>query len=944
MRLRGLVAALTAAVCIACPATPAGTGDAGADDDRGTTTADAGENEDAAEIQRTLMVSPPALEAFIDELATFRAFLEAPDGLREDVTGEVDWLLDGDLIGTFKAPGVVLVAAQGTAQVIARLGEQEASATLTGLAADANVVNLTIEPPTLEIPVGLSAPLRAVAIYDDGQAREVTALASWESLAPATFAVETGGPRVLLRGLAEGAGQIRASFAGQQVEAAVTVVAASLVAIELFPADPYVPAGGNLQVHAIGRFADGELYPLTDVVTWSSSSNAIFTVAGPPAPPGTITGVSEGTASLTARSEADAIEVSATVTVTPAQIVDLNISPALIRVPAGGSIGLRATAVLTTEVVIDVTGQCQWEVVDPEAAFFTAGPGRPFRLEAVFPTETTVRATYAGFTAEAPLIITEAELELVELYPATWTIAEGQAQQLWLLGTYSDGARVDLSTDASWSSNRPDIAFVTDAPPGRVVAVTAGHTTISASYGGMTGTSEIQVTDAAVVSIQIHPPLATIPAGEDMRFVVIGIYTDESQRDLTAEVTWSVDDEAIATISNAVGEWGRAVGQAPGSVTVSAQYGDLGDTATLHISDAVVDTLLVTPGWVTLTPGRGEQLQAWASYSDGTTLQVGARTVWTTADGSVVEVSNAAGEQGWLTAMAPGDTQVTGRFGGVTGTSYVYVLDEPFEELFIWPPQLDIAPGVSEQLYLVGTYASVPGDYEYLTAEAIWESNDPGIASVGNWPSEPGLLRARTPGVFTITARLGDQSASQTFQVRDLQVTGLELSPPDPLLPIDSIQAFVALASFEDGSTRDVSADTSFTSDDNTVATMFEYWPGNAWALAPGQATITGRFLEQTATTLVTVIDEVPQQVFISPVNPIVEQYGATQFYATAIYTNGSSGDITYLCTWSCSNPQVLLVLDEPFGKGYGYAISVGSATVTAQCGDLGDFTIATVR
>jgi hypothetical protein len=82
----------------------------------------------------------------------------------------------------------------------------------------------------------------------------------------------------------------------------------------------------------------------------------------------------------------------------------------------------------------------------------------------------------------------------------------------------------------------------------------------------------------------------------------------------------------------------------------------------------------------------------------------------------------------------------------------------------------------------------------------------------------------------------------------------------------------------------------------------------------------------------------------LAPVNPILDRYENRPFYATALYDDDSTGDVTQLCTWGSSDPETLLVLDEPFAKGFSVGLSAGSATVTVTCGQLTDSTSVTVR
>jgi hypothetical protein len=135
----------------------------------------------------------------------------------------------------------------------------------------------------------------------------------------------------------------------------------------------------------------------------------------------------------------------------------------------------------------------------------------------------------------------------------------------------------------------------------------------------------------------------------------------------------------------------------------------------------------------------------------------------------------------------------------------------------------------------VGRFAdNNPQTQQILTAWAVWESSNPEVATVDNFPTEPGVITAHAPGTFNLSARFGDLVAEQSYTVQNLQPTSLLLSPPDPTLPIDGIQSFVALATFDNGETQDVTRNTVFSSGNTAVLTLLEYFPGVALALTPG--------------------------------------------------------------------------------------------------------------
>jgi uncharacterized protein YjdB len=638
------------------------------------------------------------------------------------------------------------------------------------------------------------------------------------------------------------------------------------------------------------------------------------------------------------------LSASAEILVT-ATVLSVQVTPAYITTAAGTRVRLTASAVLTGDITREITQEADWTVAGTGIAFISGGNGEPVWLNGVAPGETTLTCHFGDEAAWVPVTVTDAILDSVEMVPDTFTMPVGASQDFFFVGTYTDGTRADLTPSSVWTTDAPDIALVASSPPGRVNALSPGAATLTATFEGFAGTAQVEVSDAQVVGMQVLPALITLPAGEPIQVNAYGIYSDNTQRPLTDQVIWTSSDESVVMVSNAFGQQGRAEGLAPGTATLTASLGAIEDTATFQVVDAHVDGILVVPFVAVMTPGYIQQGDAWANYSNGSTLKVTEDAVWQTTDPAVVQVSNVPGTKGRLQAVGPGQATIAANFGGAAGTGTIYVSEEEITQLILWPPQLFLAPGISQQVHAVGRFAdNNPQTQQILTAWAVWESSDPAVATVDNFPLEPGVITAHAPGTFTVTARFGELIAEQAFTVQNVTPTSLQVSPPDPTLSVDAAQPFVALASFSNGETVDVTRDALFTSNDNSVLTMLEYFPGVSLALAPGTAIIEAEFQGISGFTTATVIDAQPTDVVLSPVNPIFDRWQNQPFYATAIYDDGSTGDITQLCTWGSSDPEILLVLDEPFAKGYAVGLAAGSATVTVSCFGLEDATSATVR
>lgn len=393
---------------------------------------------------------------------------------------------------------------------------------------------------------------------------------------------------------------------------------------------------------------------------------------------------------------------------------------------------------------------------------------------------------------------------------------------------------------------------------------------------------------------------------------------------------------------------GTVTGVAGGTTTLTVSFDapylgePLLDTVDVNVTEATVESITVTPFVLIMTAGRNERLLAFAELSDGRTIDVTEQASWTSSAPNIATVSNVAGLRGVTTGIQPGQAAITATTGGVEGIRPVVVLDREIGQLFIFPQGPYLAPGVSEQLFVIGQYEDNLLVFENLTAEAVWSSADQSIAVVDNAPLGAGRLTAVGPGQVTVRAQYNGLEAFETYTVHDVELVGLSLSPPALTLPVNAIQPWVALGEFDDGMVREISFDTDFVSLDPSIVSVIsnDYGaartPSLVLALAPGTADVEATSGELSVVASVEVVDIEPTAVFVTPINALVPYETVFRLYATAIYDDGSAGDVTFLCTclctWTSSDPSVFSVLDEVYGKGAGIAVTYGSADVTAVC------------
>lgn len=128
----------------------------------------------------------------------------------------------------------------------------------------------------------------------------------------------------------------------------------------------------------------------------------------------------------------------------------------------------------------------------------------------------------------------------------------------------------DVTALVNWSSSSSTVASIANARNERGVAtgVAAGQTTISATRGGVVGSTTLTVKD--VVSIAITPAMPSIAVGTTLQFVATGTYSDGSTADLTSQAGWFSTNQSVAIISSLPASRGLASAVSAGTTTIRA--------------------------------------------------------------------------------------------------------------------------------------------------------------------------------------------------------------------------------------------------------------------------------------------------------------------------------------------------------------------------------------
>ncbi len=346
-----------------------------------------------------------------------------------------------------------------------------------------------------------------------------------------------------------------------------------LVSLAVRPTGPTIAVGTQQQFTAIGTYKDGSKKDLSSSVKWTPSVASIATVSGR----GMATAQAVG--SSTIQASLGKVKNSAALTVAPAALVSLAVTPATSSISVGQKQQFTATGTYSDGSHQNLTGVATWTSSTPTVATITGSGGislsAPGLATGVASGSTTIQATSGSISGYANLSVTAAALVSIAVTPANASIAAGQQQQFTATGTYTDGSHQNLTGTAAWTSSAPSVATVS---AGLATGVAAGSTAIQAISGSISGSTGLTVTAPTLVSIAVTPTSPSIAVGQQQQFTATGTYTNGSHQNLTGTAIWTSTSTSVATVSG-----GLATGVTAGSTTIQAASGSISGSTTLTV-------------------------------------------------------------------------------------------------------------------------------------------------------------------------------------------------------------------------------------------------------------------------------------------------------------------------------------------------------------------------
>jgi hypothetical protein len=340
-------------------------------------------------------------------------------------------------------------------------------------------------------------------------------------------------------------------------------------------------------------------------------------------------------------------------------------------------------------------------------------------------------------------------LQSIIIAPQNPSVPLGNSQQFSATAVYSDGSKVDVTSTAVWGSAQPTIATVSAS--GLAVSKAVGTTVVTAGSGSVAASSMLTVSTASLVSIAVTPANPTLTPKHATQLKATGTFSDGSQQDLSASVTWSSAPDSVVK----VGSLGLATAQTIGTATITATSGSISGNDNITVVAPVMVSISISPNGAQIPLGETQQLTATANFDDGSTQDVTNSAAWSSSATDVIGIN----DSGAASAKAVGTATVTATSGQITGSDVLTVGPPILVAVEIVPATSQIALGTSQRFSAVGTLSD--GTSEELADPVTWTSADPSIATI----NEGGVATGLQAGDTTIFASSDSISGSASLSV-----------------------------------------------------------------------------------------------------------------------------------------------------------------------------------
>ncbi|HVJ48875.1 Ig-like domain-containing protein [Desulfitobacterium sp.] len=359
-------------------------------------------------------------------------------------------------------------------------------------------LQLNLSPSDASVISGQTQQFTATLNYPNNTSKNVSNSVAWASSEPNFATIDSTG---LATGISPGTVTITATDPFSGLITGAQLVVKPNRGFEIIPSTSTLNVGDTQEFRAYYFYYDGNnrvTKDVSDLTIWWSSDPSIVKInsfnlsLGKTA---SATAIKPGTSTINAY--CFYIDIgswtsdmgTATTSLSVEQLTIIPSEPQTIDI--GKTLQYQVTLTDSNLQTQDVTNSAQWTSSNLSVASVTNVDNKVLAT-GLSPGETTITVTYNGMSASADL-----KVEQLEIIPQNQTININDPLQYAAKITHYDLQTEEVTNSAQWTSSVPTVAIIdNENKKGLATGLSAGTTTITASYNGMSASTTLIVQKA----------------------------------------------------------------------------------------------------------------------------------------------------------------------------------------------------------------------------------------------------------------------------------------------------------------------------------------------------------------------------------------------------------------------------------------------------------------
>jgi len=587
----------------------------------------------------------------------------------------------------------------------------------------------------------------------------------------------------------------------------------------------------------------------------------------------------------------------------------LQISPPQQTLANGTKNTLTATAIYDDDSKEDITHQVLWSSENIEILTVSNDPVSPGLISSQNQGTTNITAHFSNISATTSATITAATLNQIEIAPLNPVLPLSMETKIQAWGIYSDGSKYNITQEVLWIIQDTSIATNNSNV---ITPIKAGTTNISVQLDNKIANTSITVTQAQLSSITIMAEVNKIASGQGLALTAIGLFSDNTNQNITSQVTWQSSNTQVIFVSNHPENIGIIKGLQTGETSITATMSGLTGKLVMQVSNAVLKRIDINSPQQDIPTDNQTQLRAVGYYSDETSQDLTQHVTWKSRNPTVIQIDNSLKNSGLARSLNSGQSRIDATYQGITTSIQLSVTSASLAKIEITSANTQIPLGSTIQFFATGIYSD--SSTKNITSDVTWHSFNSDILQIQNTENAIGLANSKTAGDTIISAALGDITDSISVKVNKAILNGIDIKSPTTTIGKGTNLILTAFANYSDGSVLDISNHASWTSSNQAVLSFLENQNKNGKLIAKsrGTSTVSASWNAKTGTSIISVHEIDLEKIQIILDSAIIANGTHALVSAIGIYTDGSQQDLTDQVNWQSLNNNILSLSANP--------------------------------